>query len=106
MNLRKVIKQTINEVAGISFEVREWAQILSGEIDRLVTEADKIEANKQPKEEPQKVEPTNHITTYDETDSDYITHFEDLGGDAYDEAILPGDELMYDAETIKDFPEI
>jgi hypothetical protein len=106
MNLRKIIKQTINEVAGISFEVREWAQILSGEIDRLVAEADKIEANKQPKEEPQKVEPTNHVTTYDETDSDYITHFEDLGGDAYDEAILPGDELMYDAETIKDFPEI
>ena len=106
MNLKKIIKQTLNEVAGISFEVREWAQILSNEIDRLVDEADKVESDKQPKEEPQKVEPKNHVTTYDESDSDYITHFEDLGGDVYDDAIVPGDELMYDAETIKDHPEI
>jgi hypothetical protein len=105
MNLRKVIKQTLNEVAGISFEVREWAQILSNEIDRLVAEADEAEAAKtdsEPKEEP--IE--HHATEYDESDSDYITHFEDLAGDVYDEAIVPGDELMYDAETIKDFPEI
>jgi len=105
MNLRKVIKQTLNEVAGISFEVREWAQILSNELDRLVKEADDAEASKvedQPKDEPK----VNHVTTYDESDSDYITHFEDLGGNIYDEAIIPGNELMYDAETIKDFPEI
>lgn len=104
MNLRKLIKQTLNEVAGISFEVREWAQILSNEIDRLVKEADDAEASNT-KEEPVE-EPKNHTTTYDEAESDYITHFEDLAGDAYDEAIVPGDELMYDAETIKDFPQI
>lgn len=102
MNLRKVIKQTLNEVAGISFEVREWAQILSNEIDRLVAEADEAEANKDSKVE----EPTNHVTTYDESDSDYITHFEDLSGQPYEEAVIPGEELMYDAETVKDFPEI
>lgn len=107
MNLRKVIKQTINEVAGISFEVREWAQILSGEIDRLVAEADKAEADKQPEvEEPQEQPQTNHVTTYDESESDFITHFEDLSGQPYEEAVIPGEELMYDAETVKDFPEI
>jgi hypothetical protein len=42
MGIRKIIKQTLNEVAGISFEVREWAQILSNEIGRLVGEADII----------------------------------------------------------------
>jgi hypothetical protein len=107
MNLRKVIKQTLNEVAGISFEVRQWAQILSSEIDRLVSEADEAEASKQGDTEPEKEEPVySHATTYDESDSDFITHFEDLGGNAYDEVVVPGEELMYDAETIKDFPEI
>jgi hypothetical protein len=108
MNIRKIIKQTLNEVAGISFEVREWAQILSNEIDRQVKEADEAEAAKHKDEEPEVEEQPSfsHATTYDESDSDFITHFEDLGGNAYDEAIVPGEELMYSSETIKDFPDI
>lgn len=102
MNLKKVIKQTLNEVAGISFEVREWAQILSNEIDRLVEEADD-NVKSSTKDEPIKEPKT---TTYSETESDYVTHFEDLGGKTYVVATVLGDELMYDSETIKHLPEI
>mgnify|MGYP003634180835 FL=1 len=40
MNLRKLIKQNLNEVAGISFEVREWVNIISDEINRMIEDAD------------------------------------------------------------------
>ncbi len=40
MNIRRIIKQTLNEVAGISFEVREWVNIISDEINRMIEDAD------------------------------------------------------------------
>ena len=107
MSIRKIIKQTLNEVAGISFEVREWAQILSNEIDRQVKEADEAEAAKHTEEEEEPTqEPTRNTWDYGDSDSDFITHFEDLSGEKYDEAVIPGEELMYSESTIKDFPEI
>jgi hypothetical protein len=108
MNLRKIVKQTLNEVAGISFEVREWAQILSNEIDRQVEEADKAEAAKsETTEEPKETVPSQHATEYDEVEEgDFISHFEDLSGQAHDDAWIEGDDLIYQNETVVDFPEI
>ena len=103
MNIRKIIKQTLNEAAGISFEVREWANILSNEIDRLVREADAEEASKH---SDIREEEDDEYYTEEENVSDFITHFEDLGGNAYDDAIVPGEELMYSSDVVKDFPEI
>tara|TARA_Y100000389_G_scaffold205062_1_gene262620 strand:- start:3240 stop:4508 length:1269 start_codon:yes stop_codon:yes gene_type:complete len=105
MNIRKIIKETIlKESAGISFEVREWAKILKNEIDRLVKEADEVEASKSTYEEPEKPI-TSSAFNYDDYSGE-ISHFEDLSGGMFDSVIVDGSELMYDAETIKDFPEI
>ena len=102
MNIRKIIKETIlKESAGISFEVREWANILKKEIDRLVKEADDIEKSNSDYE-PTENKPYSYNDYYDGE----ISHFEDLAGNKYDEAIIDGSELYYDNETIEDYPEL
>lgn len=102
MNIRKIIKETIlKESAGISFEVREWAKILKNEIDRLVKEADDIEKSNSDYEPME-----NNSTTVDDFYDGEISHFEDLAGNKYDEAIIDGSELYYDPETLEDYPEL
>ena len=82
MNIRKIIKETIlKESAGISFEVRECANILKKEIDRLVKEADDIEKSNSDYE-PTENKPYSYNDYYDGE----ISHFEDLAGNKYDEA--------------------
>jgi hypothetical protein len=34
MEIRRIIKQTLNEVAGISFEVRQWSNIIEKEVEK------------------------------------------------------------------------
>ena len=67
-------------MAGISFEVREWAKILSDEIDRLVADIDKNQSK-----------PQQDQSVQTETE---LVGFNDLNGVTYYEATVNGDELI------------
>ena len=71
MNLKKLIKETlIKEAAGISFEVRQWAQILSNEISERVKKADELEKEKQGYEEPKEEVEPDYSSLYDPFDDE------------------------------------
>lgn len=114
MNTKKIIKKTLNEVAGISFEVRKWAQIIETYVkDYINSEREKLKSQ-QPKVEPKKVEPKSgsYSWSYDNSDTpedDYeteFTHFESHGGEKYDTALIYGQELYINADIFDEFPNI
>lgn len=114
MNTKKIIKKTLNEVAGISFEVRKWAQIIETYVkDYINSEREKLKSQ-QPKVEPKKVEPKSgsYSWSYDNSDTpkdDYeteFTHFESHGGEEYDTALIYGQELYINADILDEFPNI
>ena len=70
--IKKILKENfINEAAGISYEVREWAKTLKKRIQELIDEKDGLTPN-------ETVEP----------------HFEDLDGGEYEIATYPGNKMV------------
>ena len=112
MNTKRVIKKRINEVAGISFEVRKWAQVIENYVkDYVAKEREKLKAQ-QPKVEPKSEPEKNFSWSYnddgpgdDEFTTDY-THFESHGGDIYDSAKIYGAELYINADVLDEYPDI
>lgn len=109
MNTKKTIKKTLNEVAGISFEVRKWAQIIETYVkDYINSEREKLKSQK-PKVEPKS---GSYSWSYDNNDTpedDYeteFTYFESHGGEKYDTALIYGQELYINADILDEFPNI
>jgi hypothetical protein len=113
MNTKNIVKKVISEVAGISFEVRQWAQIIENYVkDYVATEREKMK-NEKPVETPKTT--TGKVTSWsapvedDEDDAlfntDY-THFESHGGEKYDSALVYGQELYINADVLDEFPDI
>ena len=42
MKTKKVVKEKLNEVAGISFEVRKWANVIEKYVDDYVSKKGKV----------------------------------------------------------------
>ena len=113
MNVSKVIKKILLEVAGISFEVRKWAEIIEKYVDDYVeVEKEKLKAS-QPKQEPQTKSPYGSWSYLDDeslndspTETAY-THFESEDGDIFSEkAMVYADELNINTDILEDFPNI
>lgn len=107
METKNVIKKKINEVAGISFEVRKWAQIIETYVkDYISKEREKLTPQKP------KVEPKSYKSSWSYNDSEYsefgtdYTHFESNGGNVYDSAKVYGYELYIDSKIAEDHPNI
>lgn len=84
MNRRKIIKNVLLEVAGISFEVREWAKIIGDYVNDYVEKE-----RKKNKPAQQKHPKKPQFNTYLD-----FTHFEDLSGkNKYYEAFVYGEDL-------------
>lgn len=126
MKTNKIIKKFLLEVAGISFEVRKWAQIIEDYVeDYIAVEKEKLK--NQPKTEKPK-------STYKDEDDLYYglnqagiellkgynkkeeeeekefsteyTHFESHDGKKYDTALIYGQELYINPDVFDDFPGI
>jgi hypothetical protein len=114
MNTKRVLKNVISEVAGISFEVRKWAQVIENYVKDYVTkEREKLKAQ-QPKEDPKSLTKKNYSWSYnddedgpgdDEFQTDY-THFESHGGDVYESAKVYGYELYINSDVLEEYPDI
>jgi len=106
----KLIKNIILEVAGISFEVRKWAQ----EIENYVKDYVKKEKEKSSKIETPKsyYEPKTNVSwSYNNDDEEYdsetyYTHFENEEGDFFGSANVYADELYINSDVLTDFPDI
>ena len=112
MNVSKVIKKILLEAAGISFEVRKWAEIIEKYVDDYVeVEKEKLKAS-QPKQEPQTKSPYgswsyNDQEMYDSPTETNYTHFESEDGDIFSEkAMVYADELNINTDILEDFPNI
>jgi hypothetical protein len=117
MKTKNVIKKTLNEVAGISFEVRKWAQIIERYVtDYIASEREKLKSQK-PIETPKVgyslgdddlnfgFDKKSQKTTEEDITTEY-THFESHGGDVYDSAFVYGSELFINSDILTDFPDI
>lgn len=112
MNTKRVIKKTLNEVAGISFEVRKWAQVIENYVkDYVAKEREKLKAQ-QPKVEPKSEPKKDFSWSYsddspgdDEFQTDY-THFETHGGDKYDSAKVYSFDLYINPDVLDEYPKI
>ena len=105
MNIKKVIL----EVAGISFEVRQWAQAIESYVkDYVAKEKEKLKSQ-QPKETPKSLDYgqsyNDDIESDDEFETDY-THFENLGGEEVDKAFIYGSEFYINADVLNNYPNI
>jgi hypothetical protein len=113
MKTRNVIKKSINEVAGISFEVRKWAQIIENYVKDYIA-AERAKMPKQTYTKPQTQEPKKYNTpavvppkeeeVYD--DGLDFTHFESHSGDVYASAKVYGYDLYINSDVLNDFPNI
>lgn len=112
-NVRQIIKTVLNEAAGISFEVREWAKIIEEHVDG---EIKKFRANI-PDEEVEKPDYSRYgssgvvdLDDYENFDVDPtmgFTHFEYLNSnDTTDTAYVYGDDLQINADVLEEFPDI
>ena len=112
MNTKRVIKKTLNEVAGISFEVRKWAQVIENYVkDYVAKEREKLKAQ-QPKVEPKSEPKKDFSWSYsddgpgdNEFQTDY-THFETHGGDKYDSAKVYSFDLYINPDVLDEYPKI
>ena len=94
----------IKEAAGISFEVRKWADVIEKYVDDYV----KKEKEKQQKENPQpQRQPQSYSWSYNDEDvfpnTDY---FVDAEGNKFYTAIVSGHELKANVDVKEDFPGI
>tara|TARA_R110002153_G_scaffold262139_2_gene422867 strand:- start:546 stop:2135 length:1590 start_codon:yes stop_codon:yes gene_type:complete len=110
MNTKKII----SEVAGISFEVRNWAKVIEKYVDDYVAKEKEKLKSQQPKEEPKSYTPSSYSWSYnddspgdddDEFQTDY-THFENLGGEKSDIAYIYGSELYINGDVLEEYPNI
>ena len=104
MSKRVSIQRIIREAAGISFEVRRWADVIEKYVDDYV----KKEKEKHQKENPQpQYKPQSYSWSYNDEDvfpnSDY---FVDTEGNKFYTAIVSGHELKANADVKEDFPGI
>lgn len=104
MSKRVSIQRIIREAAGISFEVRRWADV----IEKYVNDYVKKEKEKHQKENPQpQRQPQSYSWSYNDEDvfpnSDY---FVDTDGNKFYTAIVSGHELKANADVKEDFPGI
>ena len=112
MELKKVIKKyLIKEVAGISFEVRVWAQIIENYVkDYVQAEKEKIKKQTPPITPQQGTpKPMSWSAPTEEDDFEYdldFTHFEDDEGNVYEKANIYSDELYINSDVLEDFPNI
>ena len=112
MKTKKVVKEKLNEVAGISFEVRKWANVIEKYVDDYVTkEKEKLKAQ-QPKEQPKTTKPQSYSWSYnddgpgdDEFQTDY-THFETLDGQKHESAKVYGFDLYINPDVLDEYPNI
>ena len=108
MKPKNVIRKSLNEVAGISFEVRKWAQVIENYVkDYVAKEREKLKAQ-QPKEEPKSYGSSWSYNDNDDDDdfsTDY-THFESHGGDVYESAKVYGYELYINSDILEEYPDI
>lgn len=124
MNTKNNIKKRLLEVAGISFEVRTWAQIIENYVN------DYVKAEKEKIKSQTPVTPTTQPTSRSwsatpDDDEDYnewrktrgeeekkddfsteFTHFESHNGEKYDSALVYGQELYINADVLDEFPTI
>jgi len=104
MSKRISIQRIIREAAGISFEVRRWADVIEKYVDDYV----KKEKEKHQKENPQpQREPQSYSWSYNDEDvfpnSDY---FVDTEGNKFYTAIVSGHELKANVDVKEEFPGI
>ena len=113
MNTKRVLKNVISEVTGISFEVRKWAQVIENYVkDYVAKEKEKLKAQ-QPKEDPKSLTKKDYSWSYNDDDgpgdgefqTDY-THFESHGGDVYESAKVYGYELYINSDVLEEYPDI
>ena len=113
MNTKKVISKKLNEVAGISFEVRKWANVIEKYVDDYVAkEKEKLKAQ-QPKEQPKTTKPQSFSWSYnddnpsedDEFQTDY-THFETHDGQKHESAKVYGFNLYINPDVLDEYPNI
>jgi len=109
MSSKKLIKNLLSEVAGISFEVRTWAQIIETYVsDYIKKERDKMKV--EPPVQPQQPKSVSWSAPAPE-DDDYgynfdYTHFEDDEGNIYEKANIYSDELHINSDVLEDYPGI
>lgn len=104
-NIRSIVRKTLlNEVAGISFEVRKWAQIIEQEVkEKIKVEREKLKSQ-QPKWEPIKTSAPLPPVEREVDLSLGFTHFEYVDNEDnitdtayiyFDELTISGDVLDY-----------
>jgi hypothetical protein len=109
MSRKTVIKRILSEVAGISFEVREWAKTIEDYVKEYVaSEREKMKSqNPQPTQKPPTQNPTSFSWSApsEELESGF-THFEDDDYKEYQTANIYADELFINSDILQDFPGI
>ena len=108
MKSKNVIRKSLNEVAGISFEVRKWAQIIENYVKDYITKEREELKSQQPKAEPKGYESSSSYNDGDEDDdfsTDY-THFESHDGDFYESAEVYGYDLYINSDVLEEYPDI
>jgi hypothetical protein len=122
MNNKKIIKKILLEVAGISFEVRKWAQIIERYVDDYVSvERKKLKDQKQTEKPKSKYKDDDDLyyglnqagidflkgnKEKEEEEKEFsteYTHFESHGGEKYDSALIYGQELYINPDIFEDF---
>jgi hypothetical protein len=107
MGLNNKIRNFLLEIAGISFEVRKWVQVIENYVkDYVAKEREKIKAQ-QPKVEPKKDFSWSYNDDHDEDEfqTDY-THFENYGGDKYASAKVYSFDLYINPDVLGEYPKI
>ena len=107
MNIKGFVIKKLNEVAGISFEVRKWAQVIENYVkDYVAKEREKLQNIT-------KIEPKKDFSwSYDDDspgDNEFqtsYTHFESHGGDKYDSGKVYGSELYINPDILDEYPNI
>lgn len=112
MELKKVIKKyLIKEVAGISFEVRTWSQIIENYVkDYVQAEKEKMKNQSPSLPTTQTTAKATSWSAPEEKDNfefelEY-THFEDDEGKVYEKANIYSDELYINSDISEDYPGI
>ncbi len=110
MNSRKLIKSLLSEVAGISFEVRTWAQIIENYVnDYIQKEKEKMKTQQPPSYQPPQQKSTSWSAPEEEDNFEFdleFTHFQDDEGEIYDRANIYSDELYINSDILEDYPGI
>jgi len=115
-NVKKIIKKLLVEVAGISFEVRKWSNIIGNYVDNVYAE-EKKKLEKESNDKPQQSKSWGSTTpSYNDFDYDAslgFTHFQhDKDADVHeydrivDEAYLYADELQVTPDARHECPNI